>query len=580
MARNHSAIRHWPGLLVCLLLCPLLIPFAVQAKTQKSAKKAQSPQITAATPKKASVLAHGKPAFEVDALGPYSAAARAAAISQRIAFLAKRPGFNANSLSTVNADGVTTLNADGLVLMTVTDQDAASLGKSRAAAADFYVGRLREAFPAPHRRATLRTILLGILYSVIATAVLFFLFRFLRLIFRKLREKLNAWRGTFIPSLRIQNYELLPSDRIADFLILIVRAIALVVSLILIYAWFSLVLGFFPWTRRYAHTLVRYVASTLHMIGDTILKFLPNIFTILIFLVLAFYLIRFMRIIFTEIGKGNITFSGFHVEWAEPTYKIVRFLIIAATAIVIFPYLPGSNSPAFRGISIFLGVLFSLGSTSAVANIVAGVILTYMRAFRLGDRVQIADTVGDVIEISLLVTRIRTIKNVEITIANSMVLSSHIVNFSGSLHDDGLILHTTVTIGYDAPWRKVHELLIAAAQATEGIVASPGPFVLQTALDDFYAHYQINAYTRRASEMSTIYSRMHQNIQDKFYEAGVEIMSPHASTIRDGNRVAIPADYLPTDYRAPSFRVRTEPDGNPAAGNSGKGSFQPKDGGS
>ena len=229
------------------------------------------------------------------------------------------------------------------------------------------------------------------------------------------------------------------------------------------------------------------------------------------------------------------------MEWAEPTYKIVRFLLLAATTIIIFPYLPGSSSPAFKGISIFLGVLFSLGSTSAVANIVAGIILTYMRAFRLGDRVQIADTVGDVIEISLLVTRIRTIKNVEITIANSMVLSSHFVNFSGSLHEDGLILHTTVTIGYDTPWRQVHELLISAAQATDGIVDHPKPFVLQTALDDFYAHYQINAYTRRASEMSSIYSRMHQNIQDKFYEAGVEIMSPHYSTLRDGNRIAGPA---------------------------------------
>ena len=223
--------------------------------------------------------------------------------------------------------------------------------------------------------------------------------------------------------------------------------------------------------------------------------------------------------------------------------------------IVIFPYLPGSKSPAFQGISIFLGVLFSLGSTSAVANVVAGVILTYMRAFKLGDRVKIADTIGDVIEETLLVTRIRTIKNVEITIANAMVLSSHIINFSASAQREGLILHTAVTIGYDAPWRTVHQLLIDAALATEHILKEPKPFVFQTALDDFYVHYEVNAFTDQPNRMAAIYSDLHQNIQDKFNEKGVEIMSPHRSSVRDGNPIAIPDEYLPKDYVPPAFRL-------------------------
>lgn len=566
MARNHPAIRLWLLILTGLLLSP----FTAHALTTRPLAQPQpAPTVTAA------VLLHGKPIFQVPGLGSYPAAARAAAITQRIAFVAKHTRLRPESITTADTDGATTLNADGLVLMTVTDQDARTLGKSRPAAAAFYVARLRDAFPTLRQPSTLRALLLGTLYSLIATTLLFFLFRFLRLLFRKTREKLDSWRGTLIPSLRIQKYELLPASRIADFLILMVRVLALVVSLILLYAWVSLVLGFFPWTRGYSRTLVHYITSTLDSIGNTIVHYLPNVFTIFVIVLIAFYLIRFTKVIFGEIGKGNITFSGFHTEWAQPTYKIVRFLLLAATAIIVFPYLPGSSSPAFKGISLFLGVLFSLGSTSAVANVVAGVILTYMRAFRLGDRVQIADTVGDVIEISLLVTRIRTIKNVEITIANSMVLSSHIINFSGSIHDHGLILHTTVTIGYDAPWRKVHELLIAAAQATEGIVAQPAPFVLQTALDDFYVHYQINAYTHHANQMAAIYSRLHQNIQDKFYESGVEIMSPHVSTIRDGNRIAIPDDYLPSGYRSPSFHVQVEP-----ARAATEGSFQPKDGGS
>ncbi len=190
-----------------------------------------------------------------------------------------------------------------------------------------------------------------------------------------------------------------------------------------------------------------------------------------------------------------------------------------------------------------------------MANVVAGVILTYMRAFTLGDRVKIADTMGDVIEKTLLVTRIRTIKNVEITIANAMVLSSHIINFSASVHQEGLILHTSVTIGYDAPWRTVHQLLMDAALATENVLQEPQPFVFQTALDDFYVHYELNAFTDQPSRMANTYSDLHEKIQDKFNEAGVEIMSSHYSSVRDGNQVTIPENHLPKDYVAPAFRV-------------------------
>lgn len=265
------------------------------------------------------------------------------------------------------------------------------------------------------------------------------------------------------------------------------------------------------------------------------------------------YVIRFSRFLFNEVERQNITLPGFYPDWALPSFKIVRFLIIAFAVVMAFPYLPGSDSPAFKGVSVFLGVLFSLGSSSAVANVVAGVILTYMRAFCVGDRVKIADTMGDVIEKNLLVTRIRTAKNVDVTVPNAMVLGSHIINYSSSAQ---LILNTTVTIGYDVPWRQVHELLLAAARSTERIMAEPKPFVLQTALNDFYVSYELNAYTDAPSAMATIYSELHARIQDSFNEAGVEIMSPHYSTLRDGNPTTIPADYLPPDYQPPAHRIR------------------------
>ncbi|MDD2541146.1 MAG: mechanosensitive ion channel family protein, partial [Desulfuromonadaceae bacterium] len=307
--------------------------------------------------------------------------------------------------------------------------------------------------------------------------------------------------------------------------------------------------------RGMATTLFDYILAPIEKVGLAFASYLPNVFFLLVIIVITRYSIKFIKFLFSEVEKETITLPGFYHDWADPTFKIVRFLIIAFAAVVAFPYLPGSDSPAFRGVSVFLGVLFSLGSSSAISNIVAGVILTYMRAFTLGDRVKIADTVGDVVEKNLLITRIRTIKNVDITIPNAMVLGSHITNFSSSAQSYGLILHTTVTIGYDASWRQVHELLVSAACATENVLEMPAPFVLQTSLDDFYVSYEINVYTDKPSVMARTYSELHQNIQEKFNEAGVEIMSPHYSSLRDGNMTTIPESYLPGTYTQPPFKV-------------------------
>jgi small-conductance mechanosensitive channel len=531
------------GLLGCLLACDPTL------RGQLPAQTGTSPPIP-----QASVMVDGKTLFTVRGVLSFPAQARASAITQRIKELSEDVSAKPDSLSVADAEGTSNIVAGDLVLMSVTDQDAATAGRPRQELAKDYAERIRTALIALRKQYSAKSLTLGAAYSIAATVLLVLILWLMKLLFPKLYGKLNSWRGTVIPSLRIQRFELLPADRIADFAIAIARLVRFAAVLVLLYFYASLVLGFFPWTRGYAQILFGSVVAPLKVTGQTILDYLPNVFFIAVIAVVSFYAIKLTRIIFIEIGKQTITIASFHPEWADPTYKIIRFLILALTAIVVFPYLPGAKSPAFQGVSIFIGILFSLGSTSAVANIVAGVILTYMRAFQIGDRVQIADAVGDVIESSLLVTRIRTIKNVEITIANSMVLGSQITNFSASVQREGLILHTTVTIGYDAPWRVVHGLLLAAAAATENILAEPKPFVLQTALDDFYVHYQINAFTGQPSRMAKTYSDLHQNIQDTFNEAGVEIMSPHYSTVRDGNRIAIPDDYLPKDYVAPSFR--------------------------
>ena len=297
---------------------------------------------------------------------------------------------------------------------------------------------------------------------------------------------LRSWHGTRIRSLRIQKLELVSAERITDLLITFARGVRLLATLVLLYIYLPLVFSFFPWTRGYAGVLFEYVLQPVRLVGAAIAEYIPKLLFVAVIALVAHYAIKLVRFFFVEVGKGTIEWPGFYADWANPTFKIARFLIIVLAAVAAFPYLPGSKSPAFQGISLFLGLLFSLGSTSAVANLVGGVVLTYTRAFQIGDRVKIGETIGDVVEKTLLVTRVRTIKNVDISIPNSMVLSSHIINFSSSAQQHGLILHTSVTIGYDAPWRTVHELLLAAAAATPGILKEPRPFVFQTSLDDFY----------------------------------------------------------------------------------------------
>ena len=235
--------------------------------------------------------------------------------------------------------------------------------------------------------------------------------------------------------------------------------------------------------------------------------------------------------------------------------------------VVIFPYLPGSDSPIFKGVSVFLGFLFTFGSAGSLSNLIAGLVLTYMRLFRIGDRVKIGDVSGDVIEKSLLVTRLKTPMNEIISIPNSTVMSSHTINYSIESLNQGLVLSASVTIGYHVPWKDVHQALLEAAERTPQFLKDPKPFVLQTGLEDFYVGYAVYGYTRGANNQASIhsqlfsniqdtfneagienkhaviYSHLHQNIQDCCNEAGIEIMSPHYRAERDGNAVTIPSSY-------------------------------------
>lgn len=394
-----------------------------------------------------------------------------------------------------------------------------------------------------------------VLLTVVTTVAVIMALRVLHALFRLLLQRVESWEGTLIRPVRLKTIEVLSARQITEMLTLLLKVLRVITGFAVLYFYVTVIFSFFDLTRTWASQLVTYVMNPVQQVLLAAVNFLPDLFFILVIIVVTRYTLKLIKLVFLEMERGMLTVPGFYKEWSMPTYKIVRFLVIAFAAVVIFPYVPGAGSNAFKGISVFLGILFSLGSAGAVSNVVAGIVLTYMRPFRIGDRVKIADTTGDVIEKTLLVTRVRTTKNVEITVPNALVLGSHIINFTNMAREGKLILHTSVTIGYDVPWRKVHELLKSAALATSDIEKEPEPFVLQTALGDFAVNYEINIYTRESGSMQRIMSELHQNIQDKFNEAGVEIMSPHYSAIRDGNQITIPENYLPKTYTPQSFRI-------------------------
>lgn len=489
-------------------------------------------------------------------IGPYTPDERAKSIMERLERISKDPTIILDSIKLQNEANFTNIIIGDLVLMSVTDVDARIVGLTHEDLALANSVIIKSTLYNYFEDTSFETLLKGGIFTLIATIVLIILLRLMSRYFPRFYKWIRSLKGTHIRGVGIQNLEFLSAERMTNVAIFFAKFLRLLLVLLMLYFYLPLVFSFFPWTRLWASKLIGYITSPLKILWDNFVDFLPNLFFILVAVIIARYFIKFIKLIFEEIEKENVKFDWFYSEWAKPTYNIVRFIIIIATLIIIFPYLPGSSSPAFQGISIFFGLLISLGSTSAVANVVAGVVLTYMRPFKIGDRVKIAETMGDVIEKNLLITRLKTIKNEYITIPNAQILANYITNYSrSSSGNEGLILHSGVTISYDVQWKKVHELLIAAAKETPDILPSPEPFVYQKSLDDFYVSYEINAYTEKPHLMARIYSDLHKNILDKFNEAGVEIMSPHFTGVRDSNTITIPPENIPKSYKPPIFKI-------------------------
>ncbi|MEJ6546429.1 MAG: mechanosensitive ion channel family protein [Flavobacteriaceae bacterium] len=491
-------------------------------------------------------------------LGSFSAKERASAVSVRLKKIAQIRNFAADSLKqTAEYNNLNLVYAD-IIVMSISEDDALWANINKESIATNYQKIIAEAVIQYQNETNIVTLLKEFGLALLVLIITFFIIKYILKLFRWTAVKIYAQKNIHIKGIKIRDYILFDASREVSALITLNKILKWLVVLSIVYIALPILFGIFPWTKNMAQTLFGFVLNPLKDIGLSLWGFLPNLITIIVIVIVFKYVLKGLYFLKSEIQEENLKLPGFYSDWASPTYQIIKVLVFAFMIIVIFPYLPGSDSPVFQGVSVFLGFLFTFGSAGSLSNVIAGLVLTYMRLFKIGDRVMIGGISGDVIEKNMLVTRVRTIKNEIISIPNSTVMNSHTINYSSDAPEKGLIMHSTVTIGYDVPWRDMHQVLVAAALQTPLILKDPAPFVLQTSLDDFYVSYQINAYTRESNKQAVIYSELHQNIQDLCNKAGIEIMSPHYRAARDGNQSTIPTDQLPKDYQIPSFRFKKE----------------------
>jgi small-conductance mechanosensitive channel len=546
------------NLIILLLLVGILFGLAGQVAPIQAQEISATPtpgEIPTAMPG-SPVEVDGKVIFYVyQRIGSFSAADRAAAISQRISDLATNPFAPPLELTLAESSEGTDVLAGDVILLTVSEGDARAINMTRQQAAEAAAIRIQAAVEALRQQNTPRARLIRIGETLLILLVIAALFALINWLYHRI-----AWRidndvqnrkGLFGKS-EVFRHE--PPLRVIKFLLNALRWILIFLAILFL---IPFGLRLFPATAQLAKQILELVLLPFQSFWNWLVINQKNFMTILIVFVITYLLIRLVQFIFKEIEIEAIKIHGFEKEWAPFTGRIISFLLIIGAVIVTFPYIPGSDSEAFKGITIFLGALFTLSSTAAVGNIVAGVIQTYTGAFRVGDVVKIGLVIGIVTEKKLLTTRVRTFKNEEVSIPNSTVINTDVTNYTMMAKGKGLVLYTTVTIGYDVPWKQVHDLLIAAALNTPDIIPTPAPFVLQTSLNDFNVSYQLNCYTKRPDRMYRLYSAIHQNIQDQFNKAGVEIMSPAFTAVRDGNTIAIPLENRPENYEIPGFHINT-----------------------
>jgi len=468
--------------------------------------------------------------FRVRGVSSLPATVRARNIGDRLNAAASDPSLALESLRVVDEAAASRVVIGGVIggttLMAVFDADAELEQVGRSGLAAVHLARIREAIAGYRDARSSSALRRSAIRIVVATLVVVLAIFLVGRVRQWIEGILTARLHQRIHTVGIQSFELVRGERIWSALRGGVSGLQTLVVLAIVLMYAGFVLAQLPWTRGLSQSMAGFVLRPLQVIGAGVVANIPS----LAFLAVLFFVVRLalrvIRLFFDAVGRGSVRFANFDPDWAEPTYKIVRIAVIAFGLIVAYPYIPGSQSAAFKGVSLFIGVVFSLGSSTAIANIVAGYMMTYRRAFKVGDRIKVGDTSGDVMEMRLQVTHVRSVKNEEIIIPNSRILASDVVNYSSLARADGLILHTTVGIGYETPWRQVEAMLLLAAERTSGLSPERRPFVLERSLGDFAVIYELNVYCTDAQAMLDHYAELHRRILDVFNEYGVQIMTP------------------------------------------------------
>lgn len=519
MIRSRSRFAWLP---ILLLLAAAPTAFA-QAPDQEPENEAAS--IEAPIPV-APVAIDGTVLFSVRGVSALPAEERAARIVAAIKKVARDASFDPANLTVVDEGPFTSVMAGETRVIGMVDADARLEGVGRSELGVVAGDRIRRAIVQYRSDRQPEALLAGGLRALGATLVLVLVLVALRWLWRGLDHTLAARFERRLRELGVESVQAGGSERAGSFLRNTLGVVRTILKIVALFIYLNVVLGLFPWTRPLHAQVTSWFVDPLRVIGRGVIESIPN----LIFLVFLFLLVRWLvgliRLFFFAVERGSVTLGGFDPEWARPTFKIVRVMVVLLGVVVAYPYIPGSSSEAFKGVSIFAGIIFSLGSSSVIANLIAGFAMTYRGTFKVGDRVKIGDVMGDVADIRLQVTRIRTPKNEDVVVPNSMILGGEVVNFSTLARTRGLILHTTVGIGYETPWRQVEAMLLVAAGRVDGLLREPAPFVLQKTLGDFCVTYELNAYCDRPQAMNQLYTELHRSILDVFNEYGVQIMTP------------------------------------------------------
>ena len=513
---------------VLLGLCVVLSLPAVRAAAQSpsSAAPNSAAENAESVVQTAPVIVDGETLFRVTGVEAYPAEKRAQAIADRIRVVAANRTVAPESLRLQDESFGTRILAGDQTIMVVFDADPAYAGVSRQYLAHAAVERIKEAIIDYRRDREPRLLLRHGLLAAGATLALIFGLWTAHVVVRKSRSALERRYKEKVQGVRIQSLRLIEAERLWGVVTGALGLIWAVIALMITYIYVHYVLTLFPWTRGLGNSLSDILVSPLVAIGAGFLNAVPNLIFLAILVLVTWYVLKLIRLLFVGIETGAITLSGFEAAWSKPTYRLVRFGVIAFALVAAYPYIPGSDSQAFKGISLLIGVVFSLGSSSLIGNMISGYSMAYRRLFKNGDRVRIGDYMGDVEETRLMVTYLRTIKNELVAVPNSKIINSDVVNYSALARKEGLILHTTVGIGYETPWRQVEGMLIRAAERTQGLLREPKPFVMRKELGDFAITYEINAYCDDPQAMEQLYTALYASILDVFNEYGVQIMTP------------------------------------------------------